>query len=285
MNSIEVKQLSKTYDDFKLEDISFNIKEGTIMGLIGENGAGKTTIIKSILNLIHVNKGEIKIFGKDYQQDEKLVKEDIGVVLGDAFFSPLINARKIDKIMGMINKKWNSVLFASYIDKFELPMNKPIKDLSKGMKMKLQIATALAKEPKLLILDEPTSGLDPIVRNDVLDIFLDFIQNEKHTVVLSTHITTDLEKIADHITFINKGKLVFSKDKDDVMENFGIVKCDEDTFNAMEAEDKIRYKKQPYSYEVLVADRYAIQKKYSGIVIEKPTIDDIMMLYIKGELA
>ena len=283
MNSISVKQLSKKYEDFQLNDVSFDVPMGTIMGLIGENGAGKTTIIKSMLNLVNVESGDVKIFDKNYKKDEKLIKEDIGVVLGEAFFSPMIDANHVDKIMMKINRNWSSKLFYSYLQQFELPKDKKIKDLSKGMKMKLQIATALARDPKLLILDEPTSGLDPIVRNEILDIFLDFIQDEQHTVLLSTHITTDLEKIADYITFVNKGKLIFSKDKDDIMESFGILKCDEEAFNALDSEDIIRYKKQKYSYEVLVEDRDRIQKKYSGVIIDKPTIDEIMMLYIKGK--
>lgn len=283
MNSISVKQLSKKYEDFQLNDISFDVPMGTIMGLIGENGAGKTTIIKSMLNLVNVESGDVKIFDKDYKKDEKLIKEDIGVVLGEAFFSPMIDANHVDKIMMKINRNWSSKLFYSYLQQFELPKDKKIKDLSKGMKMKLQIATALARDPKLLILDEPTSGLDPIVRNEILDIFLDFIQDEQHTVLLSTHITTDLEKIADYITFVNKGKLIFSKDKDDIIESFGILKCDEEAFDALDPEDIIRYKKQKYSYEVLVEDRDRIQKKYSRVIIDKPTIDEIMMLYIKGK--
>jgi len=283
MNSISVKQLSKKYEDFQLSDISFDVPMGTIMGLIGENGAGKTTIIKSMLNLINVESGDVKIFDKDYKKDEKIIKEDIGVVLGEAFFSPMIDANHVDKIMMKINRNWDTKLFYSYLQQFDLPKNKKIKDLSKGMKMKLQIATALARDPKLLILDEPTSGLDPIVRNEILDIFLDFIQDEQHTVLLSTHITTDLEKIADYITFVNKGKLIFSKDKDEIMESFGILKCDEETFQVLDTEDIIRYKKQKYSYEVLIEDRDRIQKKYNGIMIDKPTIDEIMMLYIKGK--
>jgi len=197
MNSvIEIKELKKKYDDkFELGEINIDIPSGSIVGLVGENGAGKTTLIKSILNIIKKDKGSIKIFGKDYKDES--VKEEIGVVLDDTFFPEILTAKDINSSMKSIYKNWDSGLFFNYLKEFNLPKNKTIKSLSKGMRKKLEIATSLAHKPKLLILDEPTSGLDPVVRSEVLDIFLKFIEDDEHSILLSTHITSDLEHIAD----------------------------------------------------------------------------------------
>ena len=199
-NIIEIKNLEKKYDDkFKLGEINLNIPKGVIVGLIGENGAGKTTLIKSMLNIIKIDSGEIKIFGKDYKIEEKDIKEDIGVVLDNMFFPELLNAKDINNSMKDIYKNWDSKLYFSYLKEFNLEEDKPLKSMSKGMRKKLEIVTAISHKPKLLILDEPTSGLDPVVRAEVLDIFQKFIENEEHSILLSTHITSDLEHIAGAI--------------------------------------------------------------------------------------
>ena len=214
--TIEIKKLKKTYDNkFTLGEISLSISSGTIVGLIGENGAGKTTLIKSILGIIKKDAGEIKIFEKDYKEYEPTIKEDIGVVLDNTFFPEILNVKDINSSMKSIYKNWDSKLFFKYIEEFKIPTNKKLNSMSKGMRKKIEIATALSHHPKLLILDEPTSGLDPIVRNEVLDIFLKFIQDETHTILLSTHITTDLEHIADQIIFINNGQKILDKSRDD----------------------------------------------------------------------
>ena len=208
-NSIEVKNVSKKYKDFELKNISFNVPEGCIVGLIGENGAGKTTTIKSILNIINVT-GEIKVLGKNNKQNEKEIKEEIGVVLDDSFLSEYLNAKNINSIMKDFYSTWDEKIYIEYLKKFNLPMDKLIKDFSSGMKMKLKIITAISHKPKLLILDEPTSGLDPIVRNEILDIFRKFIkEDEKRSILISTHITTDLEHISDYIVFIENGRILF----------------------------------------------------------------------------
>ena len=221
-NSVEVKNLVKEYDKFKLGEINFEIPSGSIVGLIGENGAGKTTLIKSILNIINTNNGSINIFNKDNKQYEKVVKEDIGVVLDNMFFPENLKIKDINSIMKGIFKNWNSETFNKYLLEFKLDEKLIIKKLSKGMRKKLEIATAISHEPKLLILDEPTSGLDPVVRSEVLDIFMDFIQDEEHSILLSTHITSDLEHIADKIIFINDGKIVLDKSRDELLDNYGI---------------------------------------------------------------
>ncbi len=282
-NVLEIKNLSKKYENFALKNINLELQKGTIMGIIGENGAGKSTTIKAILNIITKDQGEIKIFGKDYQANEKEIKEQIGVVLDDSFLSEYLNPTDINKIMKNFYQNWDEDLYFSYIEKFKLPKNKIAKEFSSGMKMKLKIATAISHHPKLLILDEPTSGLDPVARNEILDIFQDFIQDEENSIFLSSHITTDLEHIADYITFINEGEIVLSKTRDELMDDYGIVKCTQKEFEKIGKKDFIKYKKNRYEYDILVENKSEFKKKYDMEIIDKPTIEDIMLIYIKGE--
>lgn len=282
-NILEVKNICKRYDGFELKNINLSLPKGMIMGLIGENGAGKSTTIKSILNIINTESGEVKIFGLDNKKSEKEMKEDIGVVLDDSFLSDYLNPKDINKVMKNIYKKWDERLFFKYMDDFKLPIDKLSKDYSSGMKMKLKIAVALSHHPKLLLLDEPTSGLDPIARNEVLDIFQDFIQDENNSILVSTHITSDLENIADYITFIHEGEIILSKSRDELLENYGIARCTKQEFDKIEKNDFIKYKKNKYEYDVLVKDKFEFRKKYDIEIIDKPTIENIMIIYIKGE--
>ena len=282
-NVIEFKNVVKKYDSkFQLGSLDLKIPSGIIVGLIGENGAGKTTLIKSMLNIINIDEGNIKIFNKDFKENEVINKEDIGVVLDNMFFPELLTPLDINSIMKDIYKNWDSSLFLKYMDDFELPKNKSIKTMSKGMRKKLEIATSLSHHPKLLILDEPTSGLDPVVRNEVLDIFLDFIQDENNTILLSTHITSDLEHIADHIIFLDSGQIVLNSPRDEIIDNYGILKCDKNEFDRIEKKDIIRYKKNKYDYEILVNNRNNISKKYKDCIIDKITLEELMVLMIKG---
>ncbi len=282
-NIIEIKNLVKKYDNkFTLGSIDLEIPSGVIVGLIGENGAGKTTLIKSILNILKIDEGNIKIFNKDFNKEENTIKEDIGVVLDNMFFPEILTPKDINIVMKDIYKKWDEELFKKYLNDFGLNINKQIKTMSKGMRKKLEIATSLSHHPKLLILDEPTSGLDPVVRNEVLDIFLDFIQDEEHTILLSTHITSDLEHIADKIIFINKGKILLDKNRDDLLDNYGILKCDIDSFDIISKEDIIVYKKNKYNYEILVDNISKIKKKYKNCIVDKITLEELMVLMIKG---
>ncbi len=279
---IEITGLKKKYDNkFELGEINIDIPSGSIVGLIGENGAGKTTLIKSILNIIKIDKGNIKIFGKDYKNEN--VKEEIGVVLDNTFFPELLTPKDINNSMKSIYKNWDSDLYFSYLKEFDLPENKTIKSLSKGMRKKLEIATSLAHKPKLLILDEPTSGLDPVVRSEVLDIFLKFIEDDEHAILLSTHITSDLEHIADKIVFIDEGKIVLEKSRDEIMDDYAILKCDIDYFSKIDKEDILRLRKTKYSYEILVNEKEKMSKKYQDCVLDKISIEDLMVLMIKGE--
>lgn len=281
-NILEIKSLSKKYKDFELKDINLELPKGTIMGLIGENGAGKTTTIKSILDIIKNYQGEIKIFGLDNRKDDEKIKEDIGVVLDDMFFPEILVPNDINSILKNVYKNWDSPIFYKYLEDFGLPKNKQIKTFSKGMRKKLEIATALSHHPKLLILDEPTSGLDPVARNEVIDIFQYFMQNEECGILLSSHITTDLEHIADYITFINNGEIVLSKTKDELIDEYGIVKCTEKEFKEIDDKDYIKYKKSKYEYEVLVENKKEFNKKYTINTIDKITLEDLMVLMIKG---
>lgn len=219
---LEINGLSKVYEDFKLENISFNIKKGEIVGFIGENGAGKTTTIKAILKTVLPDKGSIKIFDKNFDEDEKEIKEQLGVVFDDSFLSDTLTASEVSKVLRHIYKSWDEAYFFKMMDSFQIPLNKRIKKLSSGMKMKLKIAVALSHHPKLLILDEPTSGLDPIIRNEILMIFKEYVKGGETSIFFSTHIISDLENIADKIIFIHKGKLIFIKNRNEFSEGGSI---------------------------------------------------------------
>ena len=283
MNNIEIKNVTKKYDGFLLDKISFNVPAGSIVGLIGENGAGKTTTIKSILNIIK-SEGTVKIFNKDINQNEKKIKQNIGVVLDDSFLSTYLTPKYINSVMKEFYKNWDEEKYNKLLKQFGLPSDKLIKDFSSGMKMKLKIATAISHNPKLLILDEPTSGLDPVVRNEILDIFRKYIEeDETRSILLSSHITTDLEHISDYIIFIDRGKTILNVPTNELLENYGIIKCSKEEFAKISEDDYISYRKSKYQYEVLTSDKNKIKKKYNISSIDKPSIEDIMLFYIRGE--
>lgn len=236
-SALEVKNLTKDYGDFVLDKLNFTLPRGVIMGLIGENGAGKSTTINCILNEIQKDDGEILIFGKDHISNEIEIKSKLGVVFDENHFPDIFTPMEIGKYMAGIYSGWEWATYRQFLEKFELPKDKKIKDFSKGMKVKLAFAVALSHKAELLILDEATSGLDPIIRDDVLDMLIDFVQDENHSVLVSSHITSDLEKVADYITFIHKGKLVFSHDKDDLVDNYGIVSCGSVIFDTLDKTD------------------------------------------------
>lgn len=283
MNAIKITNLNKKYTNFELKIDNLEIESGRIIGIVGENGAGKTTLIKSILGIIKPEYEEIKIFDKDINTNEKEIKENIGVVLDNMYFPEILSPKDINTIMKDIYKSWNTETFNKYMNEFNIPLNKQIKDLSKGMRKKLEIATSLTHHPKLLILDEPTSGLDPIIRNEVLEIFQDFIKDEEHTIILSTHITSDLEHIADTIIFIDNGQIKLNELKDEIIDNYGILKCNLEDITKIDKEDIITKRKNKYNYEILIKDKSKLSKKYKNYIIDKITIEDLMLLMIKGE--
>ena len=280
-DAIIISGLTKTYKDFMLNGVSFSVPCGSIVGLIGENGAGKSTTINAVLGLIQKEAGSICVLGKEQPDNE--IKEQIGVVFDGNNYPEIFSTRKLNRVMKDIYHSWEEHTFLNLLKKFSLPTDKPIKQFSKGMKMKLAIAVALSHNSKLLILDEATSGLDPVIRDDILDILLDFAQDETHSILISSHITTDLEKIADYIVFIHEGQVVFSKLKDELIEQYGIIKCGAAQFEALDKSDIIVYRKMDYEWQVLVADRAAMKKKYPKTLIDSVSIDEIMLLYVKGE--
>ncbi len=281
-NAIEIKNLRKDYKDFSLKDISFNVPSGCITGFIGENGSGKSTTIRSILNMLRKDGGDIKVFGADNIDEESLIKENIGVVFDDIGFHPSLKATHINKILKGMYKEWSEETFFNYLDKFNLPKNKKVGAFSRGMQMKLQIATALSHNAKLLIMDEPTGGLDPIVRNEILDVFMDFIQDSEHTVFLSSHIITDLERIADYVVFIHRGRVLLSENKDSVVERHGILKCTKEQFATVDEEDVIGYRKSTFGIEALVGDQEKCKAKYKDMLCEKTSIEEIMLFYVNN---
>lgn len=281
-NLLEIRGLCKHYPSFSLENVGFSLPAGSIMGFIGENGAGKTTTLKLILNEVRRDAGEIRIFGKDNIRDELEVKKQIGVVFDESYFYEELTAADVGKILKRVFQTWDQPLYEKYQKDFELPKKKKIKEYSKGMKMKLSIASAIAHHPRLLILDEATSGLDPVVRSDILDLFLDFIQNEECGVLFSSHITTDLERVADYVTFLHKGRVVFSKPKDELIDRCGIVKCGASRFSGLDKSGFLRWRRGEAECEALVADRDEARRKYPGLVIDNASLDDIMLLYVKG---
>lgn len=282
-NVIEIKNLEKHYPTFNLSIDKLNIPSGQVIGLIGENGAGKTTLIKLLLKTINKDNGEIKIFNKNLDENELEIKEEIGVVLDNSFFPDNLMPKNINSIMKDIYKNWDTNLFNKYLNDFGIKDNQILKTMSKGMRKKVEIATSLSHHPKLLILDEATSGLDPIVRSEILDIFLDFIKDEEHTIILSTHITSDLEHIADDIIFIDKGKIIIEKDRNEILETYGVLKVELDDIDKIDKEDIISYKKNKYDYEILIKDKNKCKKKYKEYIIDKITLEDLMLLIIKGE--
>lgn len=280
-NALTVSGLTKTYPDFVLDQVSFSVPSGSIVGLIGENGAGKSTTINAALGLIQKEAGQVSVLGREGLDGD--TKEEIGVVFDGSNYPEILSPRKLNGVMRNIYRSWDETAYFRLLQQFSLPPDKPLKQFSKGMKMKLAIAVALSHHSRLLILDEATSGLDPVVRDDILDMLLDFVQEEDHSILVSSHITSDLEKIADYIVFIHEGKVVFSKPKDELVEQYGIIKCGAAQFEALDKLDIIVYRKMDYEWQVLVADRVAMKKKYPKALIVSASIDEIMLLYVKGE--
>jgi ABC-2 type transport system ATP-binding protein len=285
MNSIlEIKNLRKEYSGFTLRDINLSLDRGYIMGFIGPNGAGKSTTIKLIMNLVRKDSGEIKIFGMDNIKHEREIKERIGFVYDENYFYEELSLIDMKKIISSFYKSWDDSEFSKYMKKFELPEKKKIKELSKGMKMKYSLALALSHRAELIIMDEPTSGLDPVFRSEILDILYSLMQDEKKGVFFSTHITTDLEKIADYITFINRGEIVFSNEKDMIFENHAIVKGGLELLNGETRKEFVGIRENSFGFEGLTRNINKIKKLFGNkILIERPSLDDIMVYTVRGE--
>ena len=279
---LEVDKLSRRLDDFQLEDISFKLQPGYIMGFIGANGSGKTTTIKLIMNLIRKDAGEIKLFGKDNIKFEKEVKDRIGFVYDDLYFYENLSIREMKDIVAPFYSKWDDGLFNKYLGEFDLHRNMIISELSKGMKMKFSLSLALSHHADFIIMDEPTAGLDPIIRRELLDILYDIIQDEKKAIFFSTHITTDLEKIADYITFIHRGKMVFTKSIEDVFDTYQLIKGDYSLLKNLNKEEFIGLREHNVGFEGLITKDLANSLPNKKMIIEKPSLEDIMYYHIKG---
>ncbi|MBQ8613997.1 MAG: ABC transporter ATP-binding protein [Ruminiclostridium sp.] len=282
-NAIEISGLTKKYDGFTLDNISFNVPKGSIMGFIGQNGAGKTTTIRALLNITKCDAGTIKMMGLDHIKNEYEIKEHIAAVFDEIPFHESFNAIQVSRMFRGLYSSWDEKKYFEYLDRFGLPRKKKIAKFSKGMKMKLQISAALSHGAKLLIMDEATTGLDPVVRNEILDIFREYLQDEENSILMSSHITSDLDKIADCVTFIDKGKLLLTGYKDEILDSHGILKCTKEDFKEIAAEDYVSARITDFSVEAMVSDREAAKKKYSGALIEKTNLEEIMLFYVNRE--
>jgi len=281
-NAIEIKDLTVKYDGFTLDHISFDVMKGSIMGFIGQNGAGKSTTINALLNIIKRDEGTIKMLGLDNIKDEIAIKQQIAAVFDEIPFHDQLNAKNLNTILKEVYEEWNPDTFWSYLDRLSLPSKKKIADFSKGMKMKLQIATALSHNAKLLIMDEATTGLDPVVRNECLDMFLEYLQDENHSILMSSHITGDLEKVADSVTFIHKGKLLLTGYKDDILEQHGVIKCKKSDYKDISPEDIVSCRMTDFGAEVMVKDKQLCKNKYSGLVLDGTSLEEIMLFYVNS---
>ncbi|MEG0050302.1 MAG: ABC transporter ATP-binding protein [Clostridia bacterium] len=278
MNAIDVQNVTKTYADFTLDSISLALPMGTIMGLVGENGAGKSTLIKLMMNAIPSDGGSIAIWGVSNQAKEFVdLKQDIGIVLDEAYFPEVLSAKNINQIMQKTYLHWDTALYMDYLKQFKLPLDKPFKDYSRGMKMKLAIAAALSHAPKLLILDEATGGLDPMVRDEILDVFNDFTRDETHSILMSSHIVSDLEKICDYIAFLHNGKLVLCEEKDALLNKYALVKLSKADFEALPQSAVVRKKGTAYGYDALLFK----EQINPAFPTEKITLEDIILFMTK----
>ena len=283
-NAIQIQNLSKVYEDFSLKNITLNIPKGSILGLVGANGAGKSTMIQSLLGLIRSEYDAIKILGKDLQTQEKEIKEDIAVIYDVSHYNLQYTPKFIGAMLQKVYQNWDMERYHGYLKRFGLPEDKRLKTFSKGMKMKLEFAIAFSHAPKILILDEATSGLDPVFRDEILDLIREFTEEEEHTVLISSHITSDLDKVADYIALIHDGTLQFVKTYDEIRDDYGILHCGKDFFETLREEDIVSFKKEPYEYKVLVKNKNEILRVFPELEMERASVEDIMLFYVKGEM-
>lgn len=283
-NAIQIQNLSKVYEDFSLKNITLNIPKGSILGLVGANGAGKSTMIQSLLGLIRSEYDAIQILGKDLQTQEKEIKEDIAVIYDVSHYNLQYTPKFIGSMLQKVYQNWDMERYHGYLKRFGLPEDKRLKTFSKGMKMKLEFAIAFSHAPKILILDEATSGLDPVFRDEILDLIREFTEEEEHTVLISSHITSDLDKVADYIALIHDGTLQFVKTYDEIRDGYGILHCGKDFFETLREEDIVSFKKEPYEYKVLVKNKNEILRVFPELEMERASVEDIMLFYVKGEM-
>lgn len=276
MNALEVRGAGKRYKGFALENVSFALPEGCILGLIGENGAGKTTLIKLLLGMIE-GEGELRVLGKDVRREGTAIRQEIGVVLDEASFPGSLSARQVNKVLRDAYINWREDEFFRLLKRLALPERKPFKEFSRGMKMKLAIAAALSHEAKLLILDEPTGGLDPIVRDEILDLFYEFTREADHSILISSHIVTDLEKLCDYVAFLHRGKLLFMDEKDALIERYGVVRCSRAECGALAPGAVCGMREGTYGVEAL-CERALLPQ---GVACARPSMEDVIVFLAK----
>ena len=280
MNAIELSHINKSFGDFAIRDLNLTVPSGTICGLVGENGAGKSTTIRLLMGVLRPDSGTASVLGADVSSPEfRDVKEDVGVVLDEAYFPESLNAVQVGKIMAATYRRWDQRLYDSYLKRFDLPEKKQFKDFSRGMRMKLAIAVALSHQPKLLVLDEATAGLDPIVRDEVLDIFNEFTREEDHSILISSHILSDLEKLCDYIAFIHKGDLLFCEEKDQLLEEYGIFEDSRENLDCLQPEAIVAREESRYGGVRALVKRDLAP---TGFRLEKPTVEDVVLFLVKG---
>ena len=280
MNAIELSHMQKSFGDFAIRDLNLTVPSGTICGLVGENGAGKSTTIRLLMGALQPDSGTASVLGTNVSSPEfREVKEDVGVVLDEAYFPESLNAAQVGKIMAATYCQWDQKLYDSYLKRFDLPEKKQFKDFSRGMRMKLAIAVALSHQPKLLVLDEATAGLDPIVRDEVLDIFNEFTREEDHSILISSHILSDLEKLCDYIAFIHKGDLLFCEEKDRLLEEHGIFEGSRENLDCLLPEAIVAREENRYGGVRALVKR---ELAPAGFHLEKPTVEDIVLFLVKG---
>lgn len=280
-NSIEIRDLTCRYPSFALEGINLEVPCGTVLGLIGENGAGKSTLIKAILGLLRPENGSIAVLGEDSTKLTPAIKSKIGVVFDELPFPREMTARQLDRVLGGIFQNWDSKVFHGYLGRFGLPDGKKFSSFSRGMQMRLSLAAAMSHSARLLVLDEPTGGLDPVIRSEILDILLEFMQDESHSILISTHITSDLEHIADYIGFIHQGRLKFCEERNELKEKHRILKCTDEQLSRIDPADIIGQRSGRFSHEVLTT----AFGKYPDIAQDIPSIDELMVYYVRDEEA
>lgn len=283
-NVIELRNVSKSFKGFELKDVSISVKKGFVTGFIGGNGAGKSTTIKLIMNLLQPDSGEITLFGLNYKQHEKEIKQRIGFVFDQNVFYENLTLLEMKNLIAPIYKNWDNTVFNHYVEMFELPLKQRLSTFSKGMMMKASLAVALSHHPELIIMDEPTSGLDPIFRRELLGVLRDLMQDGERTIFFSTHITTDLERIADYITFIHNGQHIFSKEYYSIQEDYAIVKGDLNLLDRDTAQEFVAIRKTNYGFEALTNNKKRVEKLFGDtVLLEKPTLEDIMLYTKKGK--
>lgn len=279
MNALEIKDLCKKYDSFTLDHLNLTLPSGCIMGLIGENGAGKSTTIRLILNMIEQDSGSVTILGRDNKKNLKLTKEDVGIVLDEVGIPECLTAVQMGKIMKNMYKKWDEKAYSENLQKLSIPKDRRFKDFSRGMKMKLGIAIALSHHARLLLLDEATSGLDPVVRDEVTDIFNEFTRDENHAILISSHIVSELEKICDYIAFLHKGKLLLCEEKDILREEYGIIRCSVSDFSKIPSSAVIGKRENTYGVEAIVKRKNIP----FGMEVNTVDIEQLFIFMVKGE--